>query len=273
MQMLNRPAVVTRNLRKTFFVPRSQNPLDLIFRSRQRPVEAVKGVSFAVEKGESIGILGKNGSGKSTLLRLIAGMETPTEGEVFVSAKPSLLGVSAALQPKLTGYQNIRLGLLATGNPPKQVDELLPSIADLTGLEEALSRPMHTYSSGMQARLVFAIATSREPEILMIDEALGTGDATFNEIASKRMEEMLESSGTIFVVSHSAKTIRRNCERCIWLHDGVVVTDGLISDISPEYAKWGEAVTLGKIDRANEIIDFNLRNSTTPKLILRSETV
>ena len=271
MQMLNRPAVVVRNLKKTFFVPRSQSPLDLIFRSRQNSVEAVKGVSFAVTKGESIGILGKNGSGKSTLLRLIAGMETPTEGEVFVSAKPSLLGVSAALQPKLTGYQNIRLGLLATGNTPTRVDELTPTIADLTGLGEALNRPMHTYSSGMHARLVFAIATSREPEILMIDEALGTGDATFNEIASQRMESMLENSGTIFVVSHSAKTIRRNCKRCIWLHDGIIITDGLISDISPEYAKWGEAVTQGKLDRADEIIEYNLQNSTTPQLILRSE--
>ena len=169
--------------------------LEGLLPSKKRSVHAVKGVSFATEKGHAIGILGKNGSGKSTLLRMLAGIENPTSGEVLVGGTPSLLGVSAALQPKLTGMENIKLGLLAMGISKDALPAYVSEVKKISSLEEeALIRPMNTYSSGMSARLTFAIATSRNPEILMVDEALGTGDATFADTAKKRMSELLDLS-------------------------------------------------------------------------------
>ena len=146
-------------------------------------VHALRGVSFRVSEGEAIGFVGVNGSGKSTLLRIIAGVETPTRGQVLTSATPSLLGVNAALIPHLTGARNIEIGLLALGYTPKQAKALHPKVADLAGIGKAIHRPMKTYSSGMSARLRFAIAMAVDPQILLIDEALGTGDAAFADRA------------------------------------------------------------------------------------------
>ena len=265
--------VVARNLSKTYRVPLSESKrLQGLLPTKTMDVNAVRDVSFVAKKGEAIGILGKNGSGKSTLLRMVAGVERPTAGGVMVSGEPSLLGVSAALQPRLTGYENIRLGLLAMGFPKDEMAERLESVARLSALEnEALLRPMNTYSSGMSARLTFAIATSRNPEILMIDEALGTGDATFAEVARKRMDELLTGAGTVFMVSHSAATLRKTCEKAIWLHEGVVVMEGNLSEISPEYAKWGEFTTQGEFDKAREIVEGNLREYVRPRIVFNSE--
>ncbi len=266
-------SVVSRNLNKIYRVPVNEGRrLEGLIPSRKHSVHAVKGVSFAAEKGQAIGILGKNGSGKSTLLRMLAGIETPTSGHVLVGGTPSLLGVSAALQPKLTGMENIKLGLLAMGISKDELPTFVSNVKEISSLEEeALIRPMNTYSSGMSARLTFAIATSRNPEILMVDEALGTGDATFAETAKRRMTELLDNSGTVFMVSHSAKTLRRTCTKAIWLHDGKVIMDGLLSEISPEYAKWGECITQKKYDKAQQIVDYNRSEYVEPAIVFESE--
>ena len=263
-------SVVACNVYKQYRVPVSSNrKMDALRPPKKRVVQAVRDVSFAAHKGEAIGILGKNGSGKSTLLRMLAGIESPTKGEVLVGAQPSLLGVSAALQPKLTGLENIRLGLLAMGVAKEKLPELIEEVTELSNLgEEALTRPMNTYSSGMSARLTFAIATSRNPEILMIDEALGTGDATFARTAKKRMAELLDNSGTVFMVSHSAKTLRRTCKKAIWLHDGEIVMEGRLSELSPQYARWGKYITEKEFGRAQEVVDFNKKNYVKPNILL-----
>mgnify|MGYP001941607763 CR=1 FL=1 len=272
MFVQNNVSVAVRNVSKTYNVPirKMSNRLELLA-VRRRTVHAVKNVSFIAKEGESIGILGRNGSGKSTLLRMIAGNESPTSGEIFVSDQPSLLGVSAALQPNLTGYQNIELGLLAIGKKAKDLRPVVEEVAKLSRLEEALERPMVTYSSGMQARLTFAIATSLEPKILMIDEALGTGDATFAETARIRMDELRDRSGTVFVVSHSAATLRKSCERALWIHDGEIIADGKISDVSKDYAIWGEKATYGTKEEAQAEVDRVKSEYCPPNILFASE--
>ncbi|WP_070762242.1 ABC transporter ATP-binding protein [Corynebacterium sp. HMSC071B10] len=264
-------SVVACHLSKHYRVPVSSGRrFESLLPPKKRVVRAVKDVSFVARRGEAIGILGKNGSGKSTLLRMLAGIEAPTAGEVLVGGQPSLLGVSAALQPKLTGMENIRLGLLAMGVPRNEMPRFIDEVTELSSLgEEALTRPMNTYSSGMSARLTFAIATSRNPEILMIDEALGTGDATFARTAKKRMGELLENSGTVFMVSHSAKTLRRTCKKAIWLHDGEIVMEGSLSELSPQYARWGKHITEKDFDKAQEVIDYNKRDYRKPDIVLQ----
>ena len=185
---------------------------------------------------------------------MIAGNETPTTGEIFVSSRPSLLSVSAALQPQLTGAENVRLGLLAKGLSPVEVDELADSVAEWADIGDAINRPLHTYSSGMGARLKFSIATAVKPEILLLDEALATGDATFNDRAQERMEGFLDGASTVFLVSHSAAAIRKQCTRAIWLHDGSLIADLNASEAVKWYVKWSRAVVDGKDEEAEHII-------------------
>ena len=272
MLRLDNPSIVARNISKTYSIPvRAAGRIPLLGRRHKVEVQAVKSATFVVEQGEAVGVLGHNGSGKSTLLRILAGSERPDSGDVHVTAQPSLLGVSAALQPKLTGHQNIRLGLLAMGLAKEEVDELTSEVAEISDLGDAIYRPMNTYSSGMQARLTFSIATSCRPSILMIDEALGTGDATFNEIARKRMDQLLSEASTLFVVSHSAAVLRKTCKRAIWLHQGQVVCDGDLNEISKEYAIWGEHKTLRREEEAEEVITHNLAQYEPPKIYMDSE--
>lgn len=253
--------VVVRDLHKDYRVTKA----------KKQKVRALAGLSFVSYSGESIGVLGKNGSGKSTLMRLIAGGEAPTSGEIRVSSQPALLGVSAALQPRLSGAQNIRLGLLAMGLMPEEVDEKFEEICEFTDIGDAISRPMSTYSSGMGARLKFAISTSLYPEILLVDEALSTGDATFNEKADARMKRMLDTSGTVFLVSHGVETIQKMCARAIWLHDGRIIADGKAENITKSYRVWGNRKATGKHAEAAEIIKKMEGYYTPPKIELASE--
>ncbi|ANR61415.1 hypothetical protein BSP99_02195 [Corynebacterium glutamicum] len=206
-------------------------------------VEALKPMSLACFTGESIGIIGRNGSGKSTLLSLIAGNEKPTAGEVFVSSHPTLLSVSAALQPHLNALDNVRLGLLAKGAAPSLVEEIEHHVVDWADIGDAIDRPLKTYSSGMAARLKFAIATAIRPQILLVDEALATGDAAFNEKAQDRMNSFLEKDGTVLVVSHSAGTIQQHCSRAIWIHEGEVIADGPTDDVTYLYSGWSRHIS------------------------------
>ncbi|MEP1125410.1 MAG: ABC transporter ATP-binding protein [Ilumatobacter sp.] len=202
----------------------------------RKVVHAVKGVSFDIREGESVGILGSNGSGKSTLLAAMAGLLTPVSGEILVSEEPKLMGVGATLIPSATGRRNIRLGCLALGMSTDQLDHEIDEIIDFTELGEAIDRPLKTYSSGMRARLHFGIATSISPRILMIDEALSTGDRRFREKSAERLDALLGSAGTLLLVSHSLGELKDRCERGIWLEQGVLRADGPIDEIIEAYS-------------------------------------
>lgn len=205
-----------------------------------REVHAVKNVSFVAYRGQSIGIIGRNGSGKSTLLRSVAGLVPPTEGKMWLGGRASLLGVNAALMPKLSGRQNIWIGAQALGLTPHEVRERFEDIIEFADLGEFIDLPMRSYSSGMGARLRFAISTAVTPDILVVDEALATGDETFKNRAESRIAEIREQAGTVFVVSHNAGTIKSTCDRALWLDRGELVMDGPAGEVVKAYSdKYG----------------------------------
>jgi teichoic acid transport system ATP-binding protein len=200
-------------------------------------VHAVTDVSFVANVGESIGIIGRNGSGKSTLLRAIAGLIPPTGGSVWLSGEPSLLGVNAVLLGELTGERNIMIGGQALGLSPKQVRARFDDIVEFSGIGDFVYLPMKAYSSGMGARLRFAISTAKTPDILMVDEALATGDADFKVRSTERIAQIREEAGTVFLVSHSNSTVREMCTRVLWMEKGRLIADGPAADVVAEYQK------------------------------------
>ncbi|WP_235530690.1 ABC transporter ATP-binding protein [Phycicoccus sp. Root563] len=223
--------------------------------NRTVTVRAVDNISFVARAGESVGVVGHNGSGKSTLLRVMAGLETPTGGRVLATSTPSFLGVNAALMPELSGMENIRLGLLAMGLKPKEVKEAIPDVLELAGIGSSVHLPMKTYSSGMGARLRFAISAAARPEILLIDEALATGDAASKARSEARMAQIREHAGTIFLVSHAAQTIEEMCTRAIWLHKGEMVLDGPAYETARAYRWWAWNIAKGETTKAEGLLE------------------
>lgn len=202
-----------------------------------KSVHALKGVSFVARANESIGIIGTNGSGKSTLMKTITGLIPPTRGAVFATSRPNLLGVGAALINDLSGSQNIILGGLAMGMTRTEIEAKYDEIVEFTGLKDFIDMPMRTYSSGMSARLKFAIATAKDYEILIVDEALSVGDREFQKKSEARIRGIREKAGTVFLVSHSMRSIRDTCNRTIWIEKGDMRADGATDDVVDEYEK------------------------------------
>lgn len=201
-------------------------------------VQALQPLSLVASHGECIGVIGRNGSGKSTLMRLISGQEKATTGTVLASSTPIALGVSAALVPDLPGEANIMLGCLAMGLSRAEIRDKFDAIVELSALEKAIHLPMKSYSSGMSSRLRFAIAAAVDPEILILDEALNTGDAEFGERTRRRMAELREQAGCVFLVSHGMATIRELCTRVIWLDKGELLHDGDPETVVTLYEKF-----------------------------------
>lgn len=202
-----------------------------------REVHAVRDVSFVAYPGESIGIIGRNGSGKSTLLRSIAGLVPPTRGSIWLGGRASLLGVGAVLMKDLTGRQNVEIGGLAMGLTPREVRARMDDIIDFAGIGSFIDLPMGTYSSGMAARLRFAISTAVVPDILVVDEALATGDEEFRDRAAERIEEIRKEAGTVFLVSHSRGAIKQMCDRLLWMDEGRLLADGLVEPVFGLYTR------------------------------------
>lgn len=200
-----------------------------------RTIHAVKGIDLEIAVGESVGVIGPNGSGKSTLLRTMAGLLPPTRGEVLVRTMPALLGVNSALRPRMTGRRNIQIGLLAQGVRRAQVAELEDEVIAFSELGDFIDYPMDTYSTGMRARLHFAIATAITPEILLIDEALAVGDRQFREKSASRFDEHKRNAGTIVIVSHVLGELRRSCQRVVWMDKGTIVDDGPTEEVLERY--------------------------------------
>lgn len=203
-----------------------------------REVHAVKGVSFTAYKGEAIGLIGSNGSGKSTLLKAVAGLLPTAKGRIYTHGQPSLLGVNAALMGDLTGERNVILGGLAMGMTREEISERYEEIVDFSGINEKgdfISLPMRTYSSGMGARLRFSIAAAKSHDVLLIDEALATGDARFQRRSQERIAELRKEAGTVFLVSHSNSAITTTCDRALWLESGTLRMDGPAKDVVAAY--------------------------------------
>jgi teichoic acid transport system ATP-binding protein len=200
-----------------------------------REVHAVKNVTFTAYKGEAIGLIGRNGSGKSTLLRAIAGLLPPASGAIYTGGQPSLLGVNAAMMNDLTGDRNVVLGCLAMGMSAAEIEERYDDIVEFSGIGEFIDLPMSTYSSGMSARLKFAIASAKTHDILLVDEALATGDAEFRVRSEQKIKQLRDEAGTVFLVSHSLDVVLDTCNRAIWLDRGILRMDGDVQDVVDAY--------------------------------------
>jgi teichoic acid transport system ATP-binding protein len=239
-QAPGRLAVHVENLRVTYRVRAGGGATTLRSLVERRPrragdVAALKGVSFEVNEGEALGIIGRNGSGKTTLTRAMAGLVRSDTGAVYAKSHPVLLGVGAALQPELSGRRNILLGGMALGLSAKEARDGLDDVVAFSGLDDAIDRPLRTYSAGMSARLRFAIAVNISPQILIVDEMLGVGDMEFRERSDARMRKLLASAGTVILVSHSLASISQLCPRSLWLDRGEVRMDGPTSEVVTAY--------------------------------------
>lgn len=253
--LVNDPCVVIDEVSMRYRVPSSETPTrrsglrGLVNRvagpSNMVTVNALNTMSLVAMRGESIGIVGRNGSGKSTLMKLVGGQIAPDRGGVYASTTPIMLGVNAALVPELPGDHNVVLGCLAMGLTHEEIGEKYESIVELSGLEKAIHLPMRSYSSGMSSRLRFAIAASIDPEILLIDEALNTGDAQFADRSRKRMDELRASAGCVFLVSHSLDTVLKMCSRVVWMDKGDLLMDGEPKAVVKAYQDFTKELSKG----------------------------
>ena len=199
---------------------------------------ALKNVSFNVEKGEVIGLIGSNGAGKSTLLKVVSGVMKPTKGKVVVNGVISpMIELGAGFDPELTARENIYLNGAVLGYSKTFLDEKFESIVEFSELRDFLDVPVKNFSSGMTAKLAFSIATIVNPEILIVDEILSVGDIKFQEKSKKKMMEMIKGGTTVLYVSHSLESIKSLCNRVVWIEHGEVVKIGNTKEVCEEYYK------------------------------------
>ena len=232
-------AVRAEGLSKAY--PTYNSPLELALefltgRARHGEHWALKDVSFEVNKGEVLGIVGKNGSGKSTLLKIIAGLLDFSGGEIAVDGDvTAILELGSGFHPDYTGRENVMTGGLCLGMTRAEIEEKAESIIEFSGIGDFIDRPFRTYSSGMKARLTFATATAVEPQILIIDEALATGDASFVYKSFAKVRSLCDGGRTVIIVSHSTSSLAQICDRVMWLDAGTVRAIGEPLSVIREY--------------------------------------
>lgn len=235
MEMLdnNEAAIVFRGVNKSFMLFKNEKQrLHLLFRPRAyvREKRAVRNVSFVIRKGEAVALLGRNGAGKTTILKMVAGVAHPTSGLVRVNGRVSaMLGLSAGFDADLTGRENIYFRADILGIPKEDIAKREKAILAFAELGEYIDQPVRTYSSGMKARLGFAINAHINPEIIIVDEALSVGDKQFRKKCNQKIKEILEQKVTFLFVTHSAAEAQRFCKRGLVLQNGRIVCDDDIS--------------------------------------------
>ena len=202
--------------------------------------EALKGISFSLDEGKILGVIGKNGSGKSTLLRAIAGIFSPDKGRINLHGKSvSLLSIGVGFNNKLSGRENIYLSGMLLGFSEKEIKEKEKEIIEFANIGNFIDKPVKTYSSGMHSKLAFAITAILETDIMLIDEVLSVGDAKFKEKSYNKMKELIsDEHRTVIIVSHSLSTLKELCDEIIWLHDGKIIKKGNPKEIIAEYEEF-----------------------------------
>lgn len=202
-------------------------PVPRQYRKEDVQPSGVRNISLEVNQGEVLGIIGRNGSGKSTLLKMMAGVFPPDSGTIATRGSVSLLaGVGVGFHKELTGRENAYLYGALMGRTTEQIDELIEEIQSFAELDHHFDRPIRTYSSGMKSRLGISVATAFKPDLLLIDEVLGVGDASFRKKSEKRVKDMISESGTVVIVSHSLGMLKTICDRIIVLDSGSVLHEG-----------------------------------------------
>ncbi len=201
-------------------------------------VSALHDISLDIEQGDRLGLVGHNGAGKTTLLRVLSGIYPPTDGTVEAEGRVApMFNISLGMEMDATGYENIYMMGRLLGMNEKEIEAAAPDIEEFTELGDYLSLPVRTYSSGMLMRLAFGIATSKPAEIVLIDEAMGAGDAAFYEKTQERLDRFLSESSLLVLTTHSEQLIRQFCTRAVLLHNGKIE---LVGDLDEVYAKYGE---------------------------------
>ena len=210
---------------------------------RDEVFEAVRGVSFSIEKGGILGVIGKNGSGKSTLLRSIAGVFSPNSGSIDLHGNSvSLMALGVGFKPLLTGRANIMLSGLLLGFKEKEIQERMDEIIEFAELGDFIDRPVRTYSSGMHSKLAFAITAMLETDIMLVDEVLSVGDERFRKKSLAKMKELInDDDRTVIIVSHSIETLEELCDRVMWMHDGEIKEIGEPKVVLENYSKFMSA--------------------------------
>ena len=217
-------------------IDRLKESLSITHKQYSKDFYALDNINLEIRRGENIGIIGTNGAGKSTLLKIITGVLSPTSGTVKVNGKISaLLELGAGFNPEYTGLENIYLNGTMMGYTREEVDAKVDGILQFADIGDFIHQPVKTYSSGMFARLAFAVAINVEPEILIVDEALSVGDVRFQMKCMNKMKEMMAGGTTVLFVSHDTNAIKRFCSRSIWMSHGNVVADGDVDTITDQY--------------------------------------
>jgi lipopolysaccharide transport system ATP-binding protein len=245
---------LTFNVRKDSGLTLKEFVVRGMFRKSVNPrmkVHALRDVDLSIGDAERVGIIGHNGAGKSTILKLLAGIYPPTSGRRLVEGRiSSLFDIALGFEGDATGWENIGYRSYLQGETPKSVRAKMQSVADFSELGDFLEMPVRYYSAGMSVRLAFSIATSIEPEILLVDEVLSVGDLSFREKARRRMEEMMSKAKIIVMVSHDMKSIADLCQRVVWMEHGAVHAVGPTREIIAAYERHYMPVPAGRVTRA-----------------------
>ena len=231
---MDNPIISFKNVSKeyTLYKSDSERFKALFFKNKKAKINtALKDVSFEINRGESVGLIGDNGAGKSTILKHITGVAYPTSGEIHVGGKvAALLELTAGFSMEMTGRENIYLKGYILGLTDKEIKSIEEKVIDFAELGDYIDQPVRTYSSGMKMRLGFAINVNIEPDVLVIDEALSVGDATFKKKCKQKIADTIKSGVTVLYVSHSAESVRELCTRALYLKKGKLVYDGPVDE-------------------------------------------
>ena len=239
-------------------IDRLKETLSITKKCYHREFVALNGLTFDVEKGDAVGILGKNGSGKSTLLKMITGVLTPTSGELEINGTISaILELGTGFNMEYTGVENIYLNGTMMGYTREEMDGKIQSIIEFADIGDFINQPVKVYSSGMFARLAFAVASNVDPDILIVDEALAVGDTRFQLKCIEKMKSLKEKGTTILFVSHATEQIKRFCNKAIWIKDGKIEKQGESSEIADLYEDF---MKYGTLDN-QEDVRLEKRNS------------
>lgn len=243
-------SIEVKNLKVCYRSMQAYSLKENIFRLRKNKkevFEAIKGISFSIEKGQIIGIIGKNGSGKSTLLRTLGGIFSPDEGTInLFNHSVSLLSIGVGFQPQQTGRTNIMLSGLLLGFTEKEIKNKMDEIIDFAELGEFIDRPVRTYSSGMYSKLAFSITAILETDIILIDEVLSVGDEQFKKKSFEKMQQLISNTDrTVVIVSHNLGTIKDLCNKVIWLQNGLIMMEGEPEKVIKKYKAYWKGVQNG----------------------------
>ncbi|WP_010286970.1 teichoic acids export ABC transporter ATP-binding subunit TagH [Kurthia massiliensis] len=233
-------SVILKNVTKTYsmYESKTEQLADLLLpfkKKKGRKFDAIEGISFSVEEGDIVGLVGINGSGKSTLSNIIGGLTPATSGEVIVHGDVNVIAIKSGLSNNLTGKENIEFKCLLMGYSKEKIEEVMPQIIEFSELGDFINQPVKQYSSGMKSKLGFAISVTADPDVIIIDEALSVGDQTFTDKSLAKMMEYKKRGKTIFFVSHNTKQVENFCTKIAWIEGGQLREFGPTNTVMKNY--------------------------------------